>query len=196
MTVSEEAKARGTRLREIRTELAATLGYSPDQVAGVVKERIALAATLRLQHELTTTRLLAGQMIGTDELVKLTDAIAAVLPPPVTPPLEVRFVDSDGNGNPGVGGEEQRLRRECDEWRSKYLELARSMPRPEREAARSVRAVGDAAVLPFRPAGDDASWRGLAPEGNAPKRDGSLAVNAPLEQRYPNLAFDPPVAGR
>jgi hypothetical protein len=52
-------------------------------------------------------------------------------PPSLPPFIELRFLDTDDNGHPGVGGEEARLRREnADLWRR--LSQASGLPVIER----------------------------------------------------------------
>jgi hypothetical protein len=104
-----EAKARTARLREIKAELAATLGYTPEQIVGAVKDRLNVAATLRLQHELVTARLLAGYQIGTDELLRLSDSVGSVLPKPAPQGLVIRFVGGDEDRSRIDGMSDERL---------------------------------------------------------------------------------------
>ena len=79
-------RERAARLAQIRAETANKLGYTdPDAIGGADRERLELASALILQREIETARLLAGHAIGTDALVKLSEAISGVLPAHVTP---------------------------------------------------------------------------------------------------------------
>jgi hypothetical protein len=177
--------SRATRLAEIKAKLVADLGYNADTLDGADKERIEHAALLKLQYEITAARLVEGSGVATDELVRLTEAVNAMLPVKAPKPLVIRYVDSDGAGNVGHGGEEQRLQREVDEWRAKYFELIKkggaAPPPPEPQAVENIGsdvlrspATEPSNVVPF--------------VGN-----GSCAIDAPLEQRYPHLRDTPPV---
>jgi hypothetical protein len=90
---NSEFKVRAARLHEIRAELQQVLNYTDEQVIGAVKERIALAAALRLQHEIEMARMLQGLPVATDALVKLTESIASILPKPASPPMVVTLVN-------------------------------------------------------------------------------------------------------
>jgi hypothetical protein len=100
-----EAKARAARLRELKDELATTLGYAPDQITGATKDRLNMAAALKLQHELCVAKLLHGGQLNTDELLRLTESVAALLPKAPWR-ADVRFID---NGLTEVAALSERL---------------------------------------------------------------------------------------
>jgi hypothetical protein len=72
--------------------MAAALGYGAEPADAAMRERLELASLLKLQHEVTASRLLGGAVIGTDELIKLTETIATMLPKPAPQGLVIRFV--------------------------------------------------------------------------------------------------------
>jgi hypothetical protein len=74
-------RERAQRLAQIRAETACKLGHAnPESITGPDRERLELASALVMQRELETARMLAGHTIGADALVKLSEAISAVLP--------------------------------------------------------------------------------------------------------------------
>jgi hypothetical protein len=159
---NSEFKVRAARLREIRAELQQALNYTDEQVVGPVKERIALAAALRLQHEIEMARMLQGLPVATDALVRLSESIASILPKPATPPLEIRFVD----GDPSKGGrnEEMRLNERIKELEGKLREALRTqVPSPSPANDRTCGNQVSNVVVPFRSEGTpDWSALGLA----------------------------------
>jgi hypothetical protein len=98
---------RANRLAEIRREIAADLGHDTiEAVTGPAREQLELGALLRLQQETVAARLVEGGSVGTDELIKLSEAIAAILPKPQWKPPPIRFID---NGSLEVQALSERL---------------------------------------------------------------------------------------
>jgi hypothetical protein len=88
------ASSRAARLAAIKAELMADHGYTADNISRTDRERIEHAALLKLQHEIVSGKLVEGGSVGTDELVKLTEAINAMLPTKQPKPVVVEYVDS------------------------------------------------------------------------------------------------------
>ena len=107
------------RLKALEADTLAAAGYAPgDPVPPDVLTRAHMGAVLRLAYEQLEARLLTGQIIDASEMPRVTEAINALLPARRVAPLEVRFIDSDGNSHSHVEGtitgEERRLTNERD----------------------------------------------------------------------------------
>jgi hypothetical protein len=187
---------RGERLLELRREIAIARGHDPDNLTPDVRELVNRIATLKLVYEIETTKLVAGEDVDSGNLLKLTESLTTLLPPP--PPkvnaITIKYVDSDGDGRPGTGGEEQRLQREVDEWRAKYHELIK-------KGGASPVVVSSGNNQEQRPAPEQPSnvvsfdpGASVSVDDDKSKR-GNLVVSQSLEERYPSLRHDPP-AGR
>jgi len=184
--IDPEAALRADRLMQIRRDMQLTLGYGDEQVTGAVKERLDLASALKLQQELCTARVIAGELVGTDELLRLSEAVERLLPPCVAPKMTIEFV------RPPRDLAIECAQRDVEEWRSKYLELAK-----QQRAAVAVPPAGSAeATLRTELAARDRELASL--EGRQPSNvvslvpgNGSCAIDTPLEQRYPLAHLDP-----
>jgi hypothetical protein len=107
------SKARAARLADIKRQLAADLGHDTiEAVTGPARERLELGALLRLQHETVAARLVEGGAVGTDELIRLSEAIAVILPPPKWEPPVIRFIDNGSVENAALSERLQRSEKE------------------------------------------------------------------------------------
>jgi hypothetical protein len=112
--------------------------------------------------------LLAGHQVGTDELLRVSDGIASILPKPPPPALEIRFAD----GDPATGGrnEEMRLQDEIKELQRKLREALQKVPKPTEMYPGPSQSHGGASgmgnVVPFNAGGSD--WSALA-MANSPR---------------------------
>jgi hypothetical protein len=90
------SQGRHARLVDLQRELATVAGFDPDSLSADERMRVEHAAVLRLQHETLAARVIGGQAVDTNELIRLNEVVAALLPPAkVAGPtaLELRFVD-------------------------------------------------------------------------------------------------------
>jgi hypothetical protein len=82
-------------LAELQDEIAKAGGHTSieDMGVGADRQRAEQAALLRLQHEVVAAKLVSGGSLATNELIQLSAAITATLPPAVVKPMEVILVD-------------------------------------------------------------------------------------------------------
>jgi hypothetical protein len=80
MTRQKPDSDRAMRLVELRAELAAAAGFDPDNLSADQRMRVEHGALLLLQRETLTARVIAGHAVDTAELVRIADALAALLP--------------------------------------------------------------------------------------------------------------------
>jgi hypothetical protein len=88
---AEETKTRSARLKVIRAEMAKAAGYD-GELPDDVRERVYLASAMKLQYEVLTAQLLDGRMVDADMMLRLSQGVAAILPPPKSEPLVVDFL--------------------------------------------------------------------------------------------------------
>jgi hypothetical protein len=79
------------RLRGIEQEIAAGLNIDLGAANAADRQRIRLGSVLRLQLELRSAEVVSGQQVSSDELLRLSEAAAAILPLPVPQPIEVEI---------------------------------------------------------------------------------------------------------
>jgi hypothetical protein len=114
--MADATRQRVERLRGLEAEALAAAGYGPGVgVPPDVRERCHMAAVLRVAYEQTEARLLAGQPVSSDELLRITEAVNGLLPPRRVEPLTIKFIDTEG-------GEERRLKGRIAELEQRLVE--------------------------------------------------------------------------
>jgi len=114
--MADSTKQRVERLRGLEAEALAAAGYGPGvDVPPDVCARCHMVAVLRIAYEQTEARLLAGQLVSSDELLRITEAINGLLPPRRVEPLTIKFIDTEG-------GEERRLKGRISELEQRLVE--------------------------------------------------------------------------
>ena len=165
--MADATRQRVERLRGLEAEALAAAGYGAGvEVPPDVRERCHMAAVLRVSYEATEARLLAGQTVTSDELLRVTEAINALLPAKRVEPLTVRFVDcSDEQVAAGHRNEEGRLRDELaakDQQLREAHEKLRQQQATEPSAPTSAPSAPPAAHDNIVPISADSSWSALA----------------------------------
>ena len=116
--------SRAARLAAIKRQLAVDLGYDPDTISGADAERVSHAALLRLQYEVASGKLIEGGSVASDELIRLTEAVANVLPTKAPQRIEVHYVDTPEHP------EEARLRERISELERQLADARSQAPAP------------------------------------------------------------------
>jgi hypothetical protein len=155
------ASSRAARLNAIKAELMADHGYTADNISRTDRERIEHAALLKLQHEIVSGKLVEGGSVGTDELVRLTEAINAMLPAKVPKPIVVEYCDDftetlrsmiEGAGKEGLATEiDSKLAARVSEMEGEIVQLNRVITELRAETER-IRARAEPAVSAGQPA--------------------------------------------
>jgi hypothetical protein len=104
------SQSRAARLGELQAEIAKAAGHdSIEAMSGADRQRVEQTALLRLQHEVTAAKLVAGGDVATGELLAINDAITRTLPPAAPQALTIRFVGGSEDRSRVDGMSDERL---------------------------------------------------------------------------------------
>jgi hypothetical protein len=132
-------------------------------------------------QELIAAKLVAGGELVTNELIALNEAIASTLPAVKAKPIEVVFIDVDSSK--GGRNEEMRLQEHIKELEQQLREARQHTHTLVGQSNHK------AAVAP--PAGQPKASQERSNVVPLNPNNGSLAVDKPLEERYPLRHLDP-----